>query len=110
MEAVGITDVVILNHSTTSHLSAHRYHQETVEKGETLLSRNTNPAVMLHCLYQIPAHSPSGVVNPTRADFDQGRGNVEITRLEGYHALSPAQEPQPKAGHAAHTERLAEFP
>lgn len=100
---------VILNHSSVSHMPAHRLSCEGLwRRGETLLSRNPHPAVMISCRYQTPAHSPYSImVNPAQAALYQVRTNVESRLPDVSVHPSHSQQPQPREGHTADTEILS---
>lgn len=102
-EASGITAFVMLNHSSMPHMAAHRLLCKGLwRRGENLRSRNPSPAVMTHCLYQTPAHSPSGItVNTAWAALYRARGKVDSRVLEGFCVsvlplahLNPEQDTQ----------------
>lgn len=105
-EASGITAFVMLNHSSMPHMAAHRLLCKGLwRRGENLRSRNPSPAVMTHCLYQTPAHSPSGItVNTAWAALYRARGKVDSRVLEGLCVRPPSRTPQPRAGHTADPE------
>lgn len=100
---------VILNHSSMSQMPAHRLSCEGLwKRGETLLSRNPYPAVIISCRHQTLAHSPYSIMaNLAQAALYQVRTNVDSRLLDVSMHPSCPQKPQPREGHTVHTKILS---